>query len=222
MLELLLQCLPVQRRLLHAGDAAYGAGSAFTQLHVVNGGCFKIVETSADGRDQIVGLQFRGDWLGFDGLASGRHGCDALALDTSEVWTLRYDSLLQAAASHPALMLELHTQMGRAITQARGSVMSLCCLPSVARVADFLRKWALAVAAPGQGVDRFTLPMSRAEIGNHLGMTIESVSRALSLLVRSGVIRFTDKGRHDVVIPDPAALAAFIEGEAVAGAVSAA
>jgi len=53
--------------------------------------------------------------------------------------------------------------------------------------------------------------MTRAEIGNYLGMTLESVSRALSRLARDNVIGFATKGRRDVQIPDVGALSAFVQ-----------
>jgi len=59
--------------------------------------------------------------------------------------------------------------------------------------------------------DQITLRMTRAEIGNYLGMTLESVSRALSKLARDKVIAFVEKGRRDVSIPDVAALSAFVQ-----------
>src|SRR4051812_25344317 len=79
-LKLVSDTLPVTRRLLHAGDRVYEAGERFESLHIVNSGIFKIVNVSADGREQVVALQFKGDWLGFDGISAGRHGCDAVAM----------------------------------------------------------------------------------------------------------------------------------------------
>ena len=93
-LELLRQAAPLQRRIVHAGDVLYRAGERFTSLHVLNSGFFKVVNLASDGREQVVGLHFKGDWLGFDGIAGGRYGCDAVAIDTGEVWSVRYDDLL--------------------------------------------------------------------------------------------------------------------------------
>ena len=53
--------------------------------------------------------------------------------------------------------------------------------------------------------------MTRAEIGNYLGMTLESVSRALSRMARSNVIRFSDKGRRDIGIPSIEALVLYVK-----------
>ena len=172
----------------------------------------KIVNLSPDGREQVVGLHFRGDWLGFDGIASGHYGCDAVAMDTGEVWSFRYDALLEACASKPALLTVLHEAMSREIGRDRDSMMSLCTLPADARVADFLRNWAGALAERGLRTDQITLRMTRAEIGNYLGMTLETVSRALSRLARTDVIRFAEKGRREIQIPQVGALERFIQG----------
>ncbi|WPG40925.1 Crp/Fnr family transcriptional regulator [Variovorax sp. EBFNA2] len=209
--KLLKDRLDPQRRVVHAGDVVYQAGERFGNLYILNSGFFKIVNLSADGREQVVGLKFRGDWLGFDGIAGGRYSCDAVAMDTGEVWVVSYESLLAAALAEPALLQVFHTAMSREIAHDRDSLMSVCTLPADARVADFLRYWAQSLAERGMRTDQITLRMTRAEIGNYLGMTLESVSRALSRLARDKVIEFVEKGRRDVQIPDVGALSAFVQ-----------
>lgn len=211
-LKLLSEQLPITRRIVRAGDTVYQAGERFTQLHIVNSGFFKIVNTAADGREQVVGLHLRGDWLGFDGIAGGHYSCDAVAMDTGELWSVRYDALLAACTARPQLLAVLHAEMSREIGRDRESLLSLCTLSADERVADFLRGWADALARRGLRTDQITLRMTRAEIGNYLGMTLESVSRALSRLAKSGVIAFAEKGRREIRIPQVGALAAFIQG----------
>ena len=208
MLELLSDKLPLQRRVVHAGDIVYRAGEHFAQLFIVNSGFFKIVNTAADGREQVVGLHFKGDWLGFDGIARGDYGCDAVAMDTGEVWAVPYETLMKACANHPQLLAMMHGAMSREITRDRDSLLSLCTLSADERVADFLRYWTDSLAKRGLRTDQITLRMTRAEIGNYLGMTLESVSRALSRLARRQVIAFAEKGRRHIHIPDVRALSA--------------
>lgn len=210
-LQLLQDHVALTRRLVHAGDSVYQAGERFGLLHVVNSGFFKTVNLAPDGREQVVGLHFKGDWLGFDGIAAGHHGCDAIALDTGEVWSVRYDALLAACAQHPPLLGLLHAAMSREITRDRDSLLSLCTLPADARVAEFLRYWADAMAQRGLRHDQIRLRMTRAEIGNYLGMTLETVSRALSRLSRARLIAFPERGRRDVQIPDVQALGAYVQ-----------
>ena len=63
----------------------------------------------------------------------------------------------------------------------------------------------------GLRADQIRLRMTRAEIGNHLGLTLETVSRALSRLARTDVIRFAEKGRREIQIPQVEALSEFIQ-----------
>jgi CRP/FNR family transcriptional regulator, anaerobic regulatory protein len=209
-LKLLNDGLMPQRRAVHAGDSIYQAGERFGNLHILHSGFAKIVSSSSDGREQVVGLKFRGDWLGFDGIADGVYSCDAVAMDTGEVWVFKYSDLLTACIDEPLLLSKLHEAMSREIAHDRDSLMSVCTLPADARVAEFLRYWAQSLAMRGLRTDHITLRMTRAEIGNYLGMTLETVSRALSKLARDKVIAFNEKGRRELHIPDVAALAALV------------
>jgi CRP/FNR family transcriptional regulator len=210
-LKLLEERLAPRRHVVHAGEVIYRAGERFATLHVLNSGFVKLVNLSADGREQVVSLKFRGDWLGFDGISGGAYTCDAVAMDTGDVWSIRYDELLAACRDFPALLTTLHEAMSRQIGQDRESLMSLCTLPADARVAEFLRSWADSLAKSGLRSDQITLRMTRAEIGNYLGMTLETVSRALSKLARDKVICFAEKGRRDIRIPDAGALIGFVQ-----------
>jgi CRP/FNR family transcriptional regulator, anaerobic regulatory protein len=200
-LALLQKSVAFTRQVVHAGDVVYHGGQPFSTLYVINAGQFKTVNISDDGRDQVVGLHFKGDWLGFDGIDSGHHGCDAIALDTAEVWAIRYATLLEACASSTELMRTVHAAMSGQIARDGQSMLSLGTLPAHARVAKFLLDWTEALAARDLRTDQISLHMSRAEIGNFLGLTLETVSRALSRLARSGVIRFDEKGRRNIAIP---------------------
>ena len=210
-LKLLNERLTPRRRIVHAGDVVYSAGESFDSLYVLNSGFFKLVNLAADGREQVVSLKFRGDWLGFDGIAVGAYSCDAVAMDTGEIWAIRYEEILAASIGCPALLTALHVAMSREIGRDRDSLMSVCTLPADARVAEFLRSWAESLARSGMRYDQITLRMTRAEIGNYLGMTLETVSRALSKLAREAVIEFAEKGRRDIRIPDVDALSAFVQ-----------
>lgn len=211
-LALVEQATPIVRRIVHAGDAVQLGGQAFTHLHLINTGVFKTVNNAADGRGQVVGLHFRGDWLGFDGIAQGRHSCDAIAVDTGEVWAVRYTDLLAACAGNTALMHVVHAAMSHQIARDCDALLSMGTLPADARVANFLRDWALSLAMRGQRTDHIILHLTRAEIGNHLGMTLETVSRVLARLAKRGVIRFDERDRRAIAIPSIEALGGIVDG----------
>lgn len=210
-LQLLLAHVPLQRRVVRAGERLFQPGEGFAKLHVLNSGLFKVVNGSNDGREQVVAVKFKGDWLGFDAIALGRHSCDAVALDTGEVWSFRYDDLLSAGTREPKLMSLLHAAMSRELGRDKDTMLAMATLPADARVADFLRHWTDMLAERGLRNDCITLHLTRAEIGNCLGMTLESVSRAFSRLARESVIRFPEKGRRDIEILGTGALHRFID-----------
>ena len=157
MLQLLRDSVPVQRRLVRSGDVVYQVGQHFNNLYVVNSGFFKMVNLSNEGREQVVSLHFKGDWMGLDGIADGQYGCDAVAMDTGEVWVIRYDALIQAAVRTPALLTAMHGAMSRELRREHDSMLSLCTLSADARVAGFLRYWADALAQRGLRNDQITL-----------------------------------------------------------------
>lgn len=210
-LGLLSEQLQPKRRVVHAGEVIYRSGEHFGNLYILNSGLCKILNLASDGREQLVSLSFRGDWLGFDGLANGHYSSDAIAMDTGEIWVVSYQALMEASKKCPAILHALHAAMSQVIARDRDALMSVCTLPAVARVADFLLNWTDSLAERGMRTDEITLRMTRAEIGNHLGMTLESVSRALSRLARDHVIGFATQGRRDVQIPDVGALSAFVQ-----------
>lgn len=214
-MALLQQKLPIQRRVVRAGESIFQAGQRFSCLHVVHSGLFKIFNLTQDGRQQLVALHFKGDWLGFDGIPDGRHECEAVAMDVGEIWSIHYDALLLACAREPALLTMLHAAMSREMVRDRDTMMSLCTLTAEARVAQFLRHWVDSLAERGLRTDQITLRLTRAEIGNYLGMTLESVSRALSRLARANVIAFVERGRRHISIPDARALSDFVRSTQV-------
>jgi CRP/FNR family transcriptional regulator len=216
-MSLLSENLPLHRRIVRPRDLIHQAGARFEHLYLLNSGFCKVVNMSRDGREHVVGLKFRGDWLGFDGIASGQYACDAVAMDIGEVWMIRYDELLGACGREPMLLHALHQAMSHVIGRDRDSLMSLCTLPADARVAEFLQYWAQSLASRGLRTDQITLRMTRAEIGNYLGMTLETVSRALSKLARDDIIAFAEKGRREIRIPDLDSLSAFVQRCVAAG-----
>jgi hypothetical protein len=105
----------------------------------------------------------------------------------------------------------LNKTMSEAIAQQHRRKSALCSLTADARLADLLRRSADELARRGLRSDRIDLRLSRAEIGQQLGMTLECVSRAFSRLARERLIHFPDNGRREVAIPDMKALAGFVQ-----------
>jgi CRP/FNR family transcriptional regulator len=218
MLQLVAKSLAPVRRVVHAGDAIYRPGDECHTLYLVNVGFFKIVNHLGDGQEQVVGFKFRGDWMGLDGIAARRHTSAAIAMDVGEVWAISYHRLLAECAKTPALIGVMHDAMSREIARHRNAMMSVCSRPADARVADFLYYWSQSLAECGKRADQFNLPVSRADIGSYLGMTLETVSRAFTRLTRQGLINMVENDRREIRISRIEALARFV-GRCVSPAV---
>ena len=208
-LELIARHVLFSRRRLKAGQTVQAAGASFSCVHIVNLGACKSVNLSNKGREQVAGLHFRGDWIGFDCIAAKHCVCDVYAMDTSEVWSVPYAALLKAGATVPALMAAVQAAMSEQLARQRDWRLSLGILSADARVADFLLAWAVSLAERDLRNDQVTLRMKRAEIGSYLGMVLETVSRAFSELARCGLIRFDETDRRTIAIPSVRARAEF-------------
>ncbi len=202
------------RHRVQAHAEVYMCGKPFESLYLINSGLFKVVNLAPNGHEQPAGWYLKGDWLGFDGILTGRHGCSAIALDIGELWAIRYDDLLQAGTREPRLMRLVLAALSAQLARNRDAALAMGTLSADARVADFLLQWARALSDRGMRTDQIDVHMSRSDIGKYLGLRLESVSRALSKLARCGVIHFSEKGRRDISIPDLNALSDFIRNDA--------
>lgn len=215
-LDMIERHVRVSKRLIRTHDGLYTCGQPFDTLHLIHSGIFKIVSLAADGRERSADFVFDGDWLGFDGIPTGQHSCTAIALDVGEVWALRYDHLMKAAAKDPSLLHHVMAAISAQLARNRDIALSIGTLSAEARVADFLLFWTRSLAERGRRTDEINVHMSRSEIGAFLGVRLESVSRALAKLAQVGVISFNG-GRRDISIPDPSALSRFVQGDLVPG-----
>lgn len=213
-LALLALHVPLARRSIAAGRPIQHAGDPFLRLHLVNGGACKSVCFGADGRQQIVALHFRGDWIGFDGIADDRCASDACTLNDCEIWSVNYAALLKVTARIPPLARLVAAAMSEQLARNRAWRNALGILTAVQRVADFLCGWQKAQRERAPQDDPIVLCMTRAEIGNYLGLTIETVSRAFSQLEHLGLIRILPHGRRHIGIPDRGALGRFAASRA--------
>ena len=131
-------------------------------------------------------------------------------MDTGEVWSFRYDALLRGLRHQTGAAAGRTSDEPRDRPRLRDSMIAVHAA-SRTPVADFrnLGRGAIASAACTDQI----LRMTRAEIGNHLGMTLETVEpRAVRLARTADVIRFAEKGRREIQIPKRRRAQAFIRG----------
>lgn len=181
------------RRRLRRKQRLYRAGDAWHALFVVRAGSLAVWGSDEHGGDQIMEFPLPGDVLGADGLSSGRYHTDVVALEPTEVdmWTPdRLDHLTLSQGLSGSILTRL---LARAIAQQRQALLIHAAQGAFGRVARFLLLHDERFSrAPSVRPD-LVLSITREQLGNHIGLRLETVSRALSAFHRAGLA--TVRGR---------------------------
>ncbi|MEP9387984.1 Crp/Fnr family transcriptional regulator [Mesorhizobium sp. KR9-304] len=168
-------------------------------------GVVKLSKVLEDGRQQIVGLQFAPDFLGR--LFSKESAVTAEAASDVDLCRVPKAALERLVAENPALEHRLMQQTLRELDEAREWMVTLGRKTASEKVASFLYLIATQLdPSVGGGRRVFDLPLTRTDIADFLGLTIETVSRQLSKLRAERIVVIT--GVRHVEIPNMAALKA--------------
>ena len=191
------------RTRLKKGDALYRAGASFTALYAIRIGSLKTTVLAEDGREQVSGYHMLGDIIGLDGIGTDRHGCQAIALEDTEVCVLPFERVEELARSLPALQHNLHQFLSKEIARDQNIMLLLGSMRAEERLAVFLLNLADRYRRRGYSSTEYVLRMTREEIGSYLGLKLETVSRLFSRFQGEGLIQV--QGRA-VKLLDPVAL----------------
>jgi CRP/FNR family transcriptional regulator, anaerobic regulatory protein len=182
-----------RRRPIRRGDYLYRAGTALESLHAIRTGFLKSAVLHEDGREQVAGFHMMGDLMGLDAISTGRHLCDAVALEDSEICEIPLAALEQLSRDIPSLLQHFHRIMSREIVRDHGVMLLLGTMRAEERLAAFLLNLSQRFAARGYSPREFHLRMTREEIGSYLGLKLETISRALSRFQEEGVLEVRTK-----------------------------
>jgi CRP/FNR family transcriptional regulator, nitrogen fixation regulation protein len=180
---------------MHYGrdEEIFGEGEASRHVYKVISGAVRTYRVLSDGRRQIVEFHTTGDVFGLDGDRS--HALSAEAVRETTLQVVRRDAFLQEQGAEPAIQALLKT-----FHRAQAHMLLLGRHTACERVAAFL----LDFRERAGGVDAIDLPMSRQDIADYLGLTIETVSRTFTQLQAAHQIDLVSCRR--VILRNPAAL----------------
>lgn len=182
-----------RRRKVARDDYLYRMGDAFSNLYAVRVGHFKTCQINAGGEQQITGFQMTGELLGMDAISTDRHHCNAVALEDSEVCEIPFPRLEELFGTMPTLLRHFHRMMSQEITREQSVMLLLGNMRAEQRFAAFLVNLASRYTTRGYSSTNFQLRMSREDIGNYLGLTIESISRLLSKFKKQGLLKVNNR-----------------------------
>ena len=207
-----LDAAVTQRIRLAAGEYLYHIGDPFKGLYAVRSGCLKNSLRDERGRDHVAGFHIMGDVVGVAGIEPHAYIFDMQALEPSEVCVLPLERLEELSAKVPALRRNIVRIFGRYRNRDARTQFLRRKSGADARVAGFVLEFSRRLDARGLDTQDFRLPMSRADIGNHLGLSEDAVGKAFA---RLRARRIAEIDRRIVKITDPAALEACAAGAAL-------
>jgi len=189
-----------QTRRMEAGDTAFFEGDRADEVFELASGVVRLCRLLPDGRRAVLGFHFAGETFG---LCPGEaYGCTAEAVTAVTLRSCRRRTLEDAAERSPELRRRLSTVLWRELAAAQAGLLALGRMTAAERVAGFLVALSRRAGTP----DTVELPMNRLDVADHLGLTIETVSRAMTELRKKGVIALPSPYRVQVL--NPAALRA--------------
>lgn len=181
----------------------YRAGDPVDRLYAVRSGAAKTSMLMPNGRETVTGFYLPGEVIGLENLGQERCLSTATTLEATTLCALPIASVSQLSRQLPELQVHLFQIMSTEIRADYQRLHLLAGADADTRVAGFLISLSARQARRRLSADNLHLPMSRADLGSHLGLALETVSRALGRLSDAGLI--TVSGRQ-VRIYDTAGL----------------
>ena len=201
---------PCAIRTFDAKEHLCREGDAVTHVYRVEIGHVCLYRMLADGRRQVVNFAFPGDFIGLG--AVGEHQASAQATSRTSVRCLPITALRDLMRTDAAVSLKLYEAVSLELQAARELLFTVSQRTASERVAGFLLALSRRNARRGERADEIVLPMTRADIADFLGLTIETVSRTFTKFRHDGLIDLEQCILVTVADPDGLAAAA---GEAV-------
>jgi CRP/FNR family nitrogen fixation transcriptional regulator len=194
-------CQPSLERVAYCkGALVFQQAQPRKNVYQVIAGAVRTHKLLPDGRRQIAGFHFAGDIFGLEIGETHRFTAEAIVPTTLRLASRStVDDVVETRPMAFRVFLGMITD---SLVHAENQMLLLGRQNSHERVAAFLVE--MHSRSTEQGVTH--IPMSRRDIADYLGLTIETVSRAMSEFQKSGFLRYVDKRRRDVIVVDKEAL----------------
>ncbi|MET3996849.1 helix-turn-helix domain-containing protein [Bradyrhizobium sp. S3.2.12] len=184
------------------GTEIFGEKEPAVYVYQVKQGAVRSYKLLSDGRRQIAAFHLAGDIFGLEN--GNQHRFTAEAVVETVVRLIKRESLQSAATRDGVVSHNLLSMTTRNLEHAENHMLLLGRKTAVEKVAAFLLEMDCRT-----GADKMSLPMTRLDIADYLGLTLETVSRVLTSLRKAGVLTFVDHDRREIMLNDKRRLADF-------------
>jgi len=190
-------------RKLSRGDMLFAAGDENAACATLVSGALKVTSHDEDGNERILALVHPAGFIGE--LFAPFSTFDVVALTNSELCVFAKSDMSNALSTYPQLTRALLRRSEEDLHRSRELLAMDARISATERVGTLILAMAQAAStSPCHPAESFELPLTRGEIANMLGLTIETVSRSITRLERGGAIE--RKGARGIVVLDPARL----------------
>jgi len=174
-------------------DHLYRQGDEFKSVYAVRSGSFKSYVLSDSGQGRVTGFFLPGEIIGMDGIASHQYANSIQAMEHSSICEIPFSQLEKLSHQLPNLQHHFFAIMGNEIAKDQQIHTLLCSYTAEERTASFLLGLSSRFARVALSPVRFLLPMTRGDIGEYLGLTVETVSRIFTALQKKGLIAVNNR-----------------------------
>lgn len=189
-----LDAIIIRHMPIEKGRRWFRAGDVVQSLYAIRSGSVKTHYALEDGAEQVAGFHLPGELIGLDAIYTHEHGCSATALETTSICEIPFHHLDTLSTQIPELHRQLMRIMSKELRRDRSLILLLSKKTAEQRVAWLLYRISSGLEQRHYSGREFFLSMSRNDIGNYLGLTVETVSRVFTRFQRRELLRA--EGKH--------------------------
>ena len=178
------------------GEVLSHQGERFDRVFAIRSGAIKQTTVLGNGVEQVTGFYFPGDIIGLESIGHHHYVNNAIALEPTHLCALPYTSLQSLALAIPGFQQHIFKLIGNEVRQSHQMHLSVSKLAAQERLAIFLLSILMRHRRRSLAANFIRLPMSRGDIANFLGLTVETVSRVFGQLHNDGVLDVHGKNIH--------------------------
>ena len=187
-----------RKKPIQKGQELFKAGDELKSLYAIRSGTVKSYTITEQGDEQITAFHLTGDLVGFDAITGDKHPSFAQALETSMVCEIPYETLDDLSGKMPKLRQQIMRLMSNEIKDDQEMILLLSKKNAEERLGAFLFNLSTRFSQRGFSPREFRLTMTRGDIGNYLGLTVETISRLLGRFQKSGILSV--KGKYITIL----------------------
>ncbi len=185
-----------RRTPMKKGETLFRQGAPFTSVYAVRSGSLKQASTEGSGDDQLTNFYLPSELVGLDGIDEKHYAGTVIALETTTVCEIPFDRLDALSEELPELRAQLYRSMSKEMRDDRRMMRLLSRKTADQRLATFFTSLSDRFRRRGYSPYSFRLSMSRADIGNYLGLAVETVSRILGRFQSQGLVAVSGREVH--------------------------